>query len=74
MLPNNPNVAYNGFTFPASARSEINAEFVYDSADRTVVEVKYSLNIHCIIQNDAGTAATMLDLEQRLSKPGLKLT
>ena len=70
-LPGVGTVSYNGYTFDGSMKSRINARFVYDQAERTVVYVIYTIDVTVIIVNSGASTDTPMDnLRNRLSKPG----
>lgn len=70
MLPLIGTISYNDYTFPGSTRSNIQATPLYDPADRVVVAVKYVVTLTFVVHNSTNVSADMLDLEQRLTKPG----
>lgn len=72
-LPAVGTFSYNGFTWNGSTKSKVHGKPLYDGADRSVVSMVYTLSASSVIQNAGGITATMLDIRQKLSKPGQQL-
>ena len=75
-------VTYNGYTFPAPLTARVTANAVYDEADRTIIQIDYTLVIEAAIlpddapQNAAGAeiGENLDDIRSRLQKSGQGLT
>lgn len=67
---------YNGYAFSDQSHIEVDSEFVYDDAERTVIYHRYRITVDAIVVPDAGdgdVGATMLRIRQKLSKAGAML-
>ena len=75
-------VTYNGYTFPAPLTARVTANAIYDEADRTIIQIDYTLVIEAAIlpddapQNSAGAeiGANLDNIRSRLQKSGQGLT
>lgn len=66
-------LSYAAYTFNGSTKTSIRSRMVYDGASRVVAYVVYTLRARTVIQNASGTDSDMLDLRDRLFKPGQAL-
>jgi hypothetical protein len=69
-LPAVGSLAYNGYPFDGATRLEINSEFQYDDAQRTVVCVATTLTVYAVIADNNDTDDQLEDIRARLSKAG----
>jgi len=73
-------ISYNGFEFSGSGSTPptytIEAEPIYDEAERSITHVRYLLDITTIVygQSESESATQIEQLRQQLSRPGRKLT
>jgi hypothetical protein len=75
-------VTYNGFTFPAPLTAKVTANAIYDEADRTIIQIDYTLVIEAAIFPDDAPQSTagaeigenLDDIRSRLQKSGQGLT
>ncbi len=66
-------VTYNGYTFDGAFHVEVSAQDVLDESGRVVKYSEYTMTVHAIIADSAGTAEEMADIHKRLSKSGERL-
>lgn len=63
-------VSYNGYTFDGAFNIEISGRDVMDEAGRITIYTEYTLTVHAVIGDAAGTDTEMAEIHRKLSKSG----
>lgn len=73
-LPATGELSYNGYTFDGATHIEVQVNFVYDDAGRTIVAHKHTIKVEAVISNDKDLDSDIEDIRKRLGEPGKELT
>lgn len=66
-------VSYNGYTFDGAFRATLNGRDVYDQAGRVVMYTEYTLDVHAVIADAAGSDVEMATIHAQLTHSGQEL-
>lgn len=69
-------LTYNGYTFGPHSHVQVQTDFVYDEAGRTVIGHRHTITVDAIVtpqQGDDSTDGHMDDIREKLAEPGQSL-